>query len=135
MRLSGIGGHRVAACLASGLRIHRSRSVSRSPTPRRLIDGQVNWYFESVAAARAIRSLAGVCGVTNLIEVVQPATPDPDVVKRLIQGALTRHVELDAKKIQVAASVERRSRSRARCDRGPSATTQRRSRGAQPACS
>lgn len=68
------------------------------------LEGPVDWYFESVAAARAVRSLAGVRGVTNLIEVVQPATPDPHVVKGLIEAALTRHVELDAKNIQVAAS-------------------------------
>ena len=68
------------------------------------IEGPVNWYFESVAAARAVRSLAGVRGVTNLIEVVHPATPDPIIVKGLIEAALTRNVKLDAKKIQVAAS-------------------------------
>jgi osmotically-inducible protein OsmY len=48
------------------------------------LEGKVNWYFESAAAARAVRSLAGVRGVTNLIEVVQPATPDPNVVQGLI---------------------------------------------------
>jgi osmotically-inducible protein OsmY len=67
------------------------------------LEGKVSWYFESAAAARAVRFLAGVRGVTNLIEVVQPATPDPSVVKAAIEAALTRNVQLDAKKIEVAA--------------------------------
>ncbi len=68
------------------------------------LEGKVNWYFESVAAGRAVRSLAGVRGVTNLIEVVQPATLDATKVKTAIEAALRRNVELDAQKIQVSAS-------------------------------
>ncbi len=67
------------------------------------LEGKVNWYFQSAAAARVVRSLAGVRGVTNQIEVVQPATPDPTIVKTAIEAALRRNVELDAKRIEVAA--------------------------------
>lgn len=67
------------------------------------LEGQVNWYFESAAADRAIRYLAGVRGVTNRLEVVQPATANPYVVKTAIEQALARNVELDARQIQVLA--------------------------------
>jgi osmotically-inducible protein OsmY len=67
------------------------------------LEGQVTWFFEKAAAERAIRYLAGVRGVTNLIEVVQRQTANPHVVRSVIEAALTRNVELDAKKIQVEA--------------------------------
>jgi len=67
------------------------------------LEGKVNWYFESAAAERAIRYLAGVRGVTNLIEVVRKEVADPTVVKSAIEAALTRNVELDAKRIHVDA--------------------------------
>lgn len=67
------------------------------------LEGQVNWYFESAAAARAVRYLAGVRGMTNRLQVVQPRTADRVMVKALIEEALARNVELDARKIEVTA--------------------------------
>jgi len=67
------------------------------------LEGKVNWFFEKAAAERAVRYLAGLKGVTNLLEVVQPRVVNSAVVKSAIEAALARNAELDAMHIQVAA--------------------------------
>lgn len=63
------------------------------------IEGEVEWQYQKAAADRAIRYLAGVRGVTNLIKIKQSAFA-PEVRHR-IEDALKRNAELDAKQITV----------------------------------
>jgi len=63
------------------------------------LTGRVEWQFQKVAAERAVRGLAGVTGVSNLI-TVEPEVK-PSELKRKIEDALLRSVETDAKKITV----------------------------------
>lgn len=63
------------------------------------LTGKVKWHFEKQAAEQAVRHLAGVKGVANLIEIIPSASPS-DVRKR-IEEALRRDSELEAKRIQV----------------------------------
>jgi len=63
------------------------------------LKGNVDWYFQKMAAEEAVRYLTGVKGVINLIEV-RPAV-SKDVVKSKIEEALKRSAELEAQRIQV----------------------------------
>jgi osmotically-inducible protein OsmY len=64
------------------------------------LEGKVDYQFQRLAAENAIRNMAGVKGVTNLI-VVQPKVT-PSEVKTKIENALRRAAELDAQRIIVA---------------------------------
>jgi len=66
------------------------------------LDGSVAWQYERDAAARAVRYLEGVRGVTNAI-VVKPAIASPTDVGQRIESALRRSAELDSKNIVVQA--------------------------------
>ncbi len=63
------------------------------------LDGTVDYYFQKQAAEKAVRYLAGVKGMSNLI--VLRATPTSADVKQLIHATLKRHAELDADQIKV----------------------------------
>jgi osmotically-inducible protein OsmY len=63
------------------------------------LEGTVEWYYQKEAAARAVRYLRGVKGITDKI-VVQPVV-SADVVKAQIDAALKRSAELDAQRIRV----------------------------------
>jgi len=65
------------------------------------LDGEVEWQYQRNAAERAVRYLAGVKGVANLVTVKPHASPH-DVAQR-IKAALHRSAEADAKKVQVTA--------------------------------
>ena len=56
-------------------------------------------YYQKEAAARAVRDLQGVKGITNKI-VVQPVVT-ADVVKAQIDAALKRSAELETQRIRV----------------------------------
>lgn len=63
------------------------------------IKGEVARYFQRDAAERVVRRLAGVRGITNLIDVTsQPVTAD---LHRQIERALMRSAEVDAERIRV----------------------------------
>ena len=65
------------------------------------LGGMVDWQYQSDAAARAVRELAGVTGLTNDIKVKpQAATGD---VRARIETAFKRNAEIDARRIQVTA--------------------------------
>jgi Predicted periplasmic or secreted lipoprotein len=66
------------------------------------LEGQVDWQYQCAAAERAVRNLAGVRGVTNLLQIKKRASA-PDVKQR-IESALKRHAELDAQQIRVETS-------------------------------
>jgi osmotically-inducible protein OsmY len=69
------------------------------------LEGDVTWHYQKAAAEDAIRNLAGVRGVTNLI-MVKPSQSgvDRQEVKRNIEEALKRSAELDARRITVDTS-------------------------------
>jgi osmotically-inducible protein OsmY len=66
------------------------------------LSGQVDWRFQKEAAEKALRSLASLADVTNLITVT-PRMQIADVQQR-IERALKRHAELEAAGIRVSAS-------------------------------
>ena len=66
------------------------------------LSGYVEWYFQRDAAARAIRDMAGVKGVTNSI-MIEPKASPADIRAR-IEKALKRQAELDMFNISVAVS-------------------------------
>jgi len=63
------------------------------------LEGDVDWYYQREAADRAVRSLTGIKGVTNLITV--RAGPTPSDVKQKIKDALQRGAQFDADRITV----------------------------------
>jgi len=64
------------------------------------LTGKVEWQYQKNAAA--VRDLAGVVGVSNLIDVVPGISADD--VKRRIENALERDAELEAQAIRVDVS-------------------------------
>ena len=63
------------------------------------LEGEVEWQYQKDAAEYAVRYLAGVVGVTNLI-TVKPRTT-PGAIKSKIEEAFKRSAELDANRITV----------------------------------
>lgn len=66
------------------------------------LKGAVEWQFQKDAAARAVRNLTGVRGVTNDI-VVRPRVKTV-AVREKIEAAFRRSAELDARRINVNAA-------------------------------
>jgi osmotically-inducible protein OsmY len=64
-----------------------------------LLSGEVDWQYQKVDAADAIRHLLGVTGVVNQIGLRHRVSRAE--VKQEIEAALTRHARADAKRIQV----------------------------------
>ncbi|GLR49835.1 BON domain-containing protein [Shinella yambaruensis] len=64
------------------------------------LSGRVDWQYQRIAAADAVRDLAGVVGVTNKIEIEHHVSA-LDVKKR-IEDALKRNAEVEAQAIKVA---------------------------------
>jgi osmotically-inducible protein OsmY len=65
------------------------------------LEGTVSWNFQKEAAAKAIRYLHGVKGVTNLI-AVKPTVSTADV-RAKIEAAFKRNAQIDANHIFVTA--------------------------------
>jgi osmotically-inducible protein OsmY len=63
--------------------------------------GTVDWAFQRDAAARAVRDLTGVKGVSSDIRV-QPHVSTTDV-RAKIEAAFTRSAEIDARRVSVVA--------------------------------
>jgi osmotically-inducible protein OsmY len=63
------------------------------------LEGQVDWQYQRDSAERAVRSLVGVKGVSNLIKVSPKVAPTD--LKQRIEQALKRITEEDAKRITV----------------------------------
>ena len=66
------------------------------------LKGTVDWNYQREAAAKSVRDLTGVVGVTNNISV-RPHISVADVQAK-IQTALKRSAEVDARRINVAAT-------------------------------
>lgn len=65
------------------------------------LNGTLDWQYQKDAAARAVRDLTGVKGVTNYI-IVQPQVKTIDVRDK-IEAAFKRSAEIDARRINVTA--------------------------------
>jgi osmotically-inducible protein OsmY len=66
------------------------------------LGGEVDWEYQRVAAAKAVRPLTGVVGVTNGI-ALKPQTTPANIGDR-IREALARHAEREARHIVVDVS-------------------------------
>jgi osmotically-inducible protein OsmY len=69
------------------------------------LEGKLDWQYQKDAAENALRPLAGVRGVTNLV-VIEPPVRVAEV-SRQIQAALARSAALHAQEIQVEARDRR----------------------------
>jgi osmotically-inducible protein OsmY len=69
------------------------------------LTGDVHWDFQRRAAERAVRNIAGVKGISNLI-VIKPRV-EPQNVKQMIEETFKREAALDAQNIDVQVSGER----------------------------
>ncbi len=65
------------------------------------LTGEVTWDYQRRAAERAVRSLRGVRGITDLIAVTPRA--EPEEVKQRIEQTFKREAALDANRITVQA--------------------------------
>jgi osmotically-inducible protein OsmY len=66
------------------------------------LNGALDWQYQKDAAARAVRDLVGVKGVTNNILLQPPRVATADVREK-IEEAFKRSAELDARRITVTA--------------------------------
>ena len=66
------------------------------------LNGTLDWQYQKDAAARAVRDLTGVKGVTNNI-IVQPHVKTIDVRDK-IEAAFKRSAEIDARRVNVTAT-------------------------------
>ena len=66
------------------------------------LGGNLDWQYQKDAAARAVRELMGVKGVTNNI-TVQPRVKTMDVRDK-IEAAFKRSAEIDARRVNVTAA-------------------------------
>ena len=65
------------------------------------LSGRVEWNYNKTAAEDDIRTLSGVCGVTNKITIKQPDVESSNIRNR-IESALKRHAEVEASAIRVS---------------------------------
>jgi osmotically-inducible protein OsmY len=82
------------------VRIPRNRITVTVKDAWVTLEGEVEWNFEREEAARVVRPLKGVVGVTNSISV-KPRVKAVDV-KTKITDALKRNAEVDAQHVIVA---------------------------------
>jgi osmotically-inducible protein OsmY len=98
-----LGDSDIAAAALDGL--HRSVSVPKAGLDVTVshgiitLRGSVEWRFQRQAAENAVRDLAGVVDVVNMISVKPQASGK--LVKRNIESAFQRNAVLDARRIDV----------------------------------
>ncbi|HEU4452426.1 MAG TPA: BON domain-containing protein [Longimicrobium sp.] len=63
------------------------------------LEGEVDWRYQAEQAARVVRQLTGVVGVTNLVRVRPRVKPED--VERKIEAALKRQAAIDADRVRV----------------------------------
>ena len=67
------------------------------------IDGQVEWQYQKDMAARAVRNITGVRGITNNVTLAPPVISAYDV-SRHIKAALHRQAEVESQRVSVEAA-------------------------------
>lgn len=94
--------HEVVNALRWNIQVPDQRIKSKVEHGWVTLEGDVDWYYQSDAAQRAVRYLTGVRGVTNLVHI-KPRSVSTLEVSRKIKEALRRNAELDADHITVEA--------------------------------
>jgi osmotically-inducible protein OsmY len=70
------------------------------------LTGQMDWYFQKVAAAEAVQHLMGVKGVTNSITLTPRQVADATEIKTGIEDAFERNAMLAAHTIRVTVQED-----------------------------
>ena len=91
--------HQIVSALNWDVEVPKNRVKARVENGWVTLEGDVEWDFQRAAALRAVRFLAGVKGVINLIALTVYASPT-DVSQR-IKGALRRSAEKSAQLVKV----------------------------------
>jgi osmotically-inducible protein OsmY len=91
--------HSVVNALAWDIEVPAEKITAKVENGWITLKGEVDWNYQKVAAERAVRYLAGVKGISNIIDVKPIVSPVE--VKSKIEAALKRNAELDAKSINV----------------------------------
>jgi osmotically-inducible protein OsmY len=94
--------HRVADCLAWDIQVPDDKIVASVTNGWVTLEGKVDWLYQRDAAARAVRNLFGIRGVTNNLSVMARAVSATDV-SRNIKAALERRADRMATNITVEA--------------------------------
>jgi osmotically-inducible protein OsmY len=69
------------------------------------LTGEVPWNFQRVSAEQAVRRLAGVVGIMNMVTVkARVSVPD---VRRKIEQALERQADLDASAVTITVDGDK----------------------------
>ena len=92
--------HEVVNALRWNIQVPDEKLTSKVENGWVTLEGNVDWYYQSDAAERAVRYLTGVRGVTNLLRI-RPKQASPFEVSEKIRSALKRNAELDADRIAV----------------------------------
>lgn len=95
--------HKIVDSLAWDIQVPHDKIKSKVTNGWVTLDGEVEWQYQRDAAARAVRNLTGVCGVTNLIKVTPQRVSSHDVSKS-IKEALERRADRTAERIVVEAT-------------------------------
>ena len=66
------------------------------------LDGEVEWGFQRHEVERMVRHVRGVVGITDLITVTPPASPER--VREAIEDTFRREAEVDARHVSVEVS-------------------------------
>ena len=70
------------------------------------LEGEVDYKYQQTEAEDAVRTLTGVRGVTNLVQVRKPSVSTSEV-KAKIEQALQRAAEVDSDRIKVTVQQDR----------------------------
>jgi osmotically-inducible protein OsmY len=97
--------HAAVNVLALHVEVPRDRIRVKVTNGHLLLEGEVDWFYQKTAAEKAVRYLAGVKGVTNLITLRMAATPAD--IKDRIRASLKRQAELDADHISIDVNGSR----------------------------
>jgi osmotically-inducible protein OsmY len=92
--------HKVVDAFAWDIRVPDDKIKAAVSNGWVSLEGEVEWKFQRDAAAKAVRNLAGVCGVTNNIRIL-PRSVSPYDVSRSIKAALERRADCTAEHITV----------------------------------
>jgi len=63
------------------------------------LEGEVDWQYQKEAAQSAVRKLAGVVGINNMLILKPKETPEN--IKERIEAAFARNAALDSRKLRV----------------------------------
>ena len=92
----------IAHILESNVQVPEGRVHARVEHGWVTLDGVVDYDFQRREVERMVRQVRGVVGVTDLITVKPPVSPEK--VQQVIDDALRREAELDARHVRVEVS-------------------------------